>query len=163
MYVVEILVPLKEQWEDFFDFFDFRNARISPKDACAMSPQMNEDNSLSFRTKSNNPLLSGRLLIACSIKAPVGNSVVGNRLSCAWSVNKKQVLKFSNDSHLAVHFPGTPDWHCSALLHKTILNDAGDILYGRAKHAVHDSKGSCYYFVSNSNYSLDQDCINAHN
>lgn len=91
MYVVEILVPLKDKREDFFDF---RNVKISPKDkdGCATSPQMftgNEDNSSNFRRKSNNPPLSGRLLTACSIKAPAGNSAAGNRLSCAWKVNKK--------------------------------------------------------------------------
>lgn len=73
------------------------------------------------------------------------------------------MLEFSNDSHLAVHFPGTSEWHCPALLHKSILNDVGDILYGKGKHVVWDSKGSCYYFIPYSNYSLDQDCINAHN
>lgn len=73
------------------------------------------------------------------------------------------MLEFSDDLHLAVHFPGTSEWHCPALLHKNILNDVGDILYGEAKHAVRDSKGSCYDFIRYSNYSLAQDCINAHN
>lgn len=45
-------------------------------------PQTSEEN-------QTTPPLSGRLLTACSIKAPAGNSAVGNRLSCAWKVNKK--------------------------------------------------------------------------
>lgn len=37
---------------------------------------------------------------------------------------------------------------------KNILNYVGNILHGKAKHAVRDSKGSSYYFVPYSNYSL---------
>lgn len=73
------------------------------------------------------------------------------------------MLEFSTDSHLAVHFPGTSEWLCLALLHRNILNDVGDILCGKTKRAVWDSKGYCYYFIPHLNYSLNQDCINAHN
>lgn len=82
------------QWSQWEHFLDFRNARISPrvKDGCAVSQQIctgNEDNPLNLKTKPDNPPFSVRFLISRSIKASAGNSVVGNRVSCAWNVNKE--------------------------------------------------------------------------
>jgi len=77
-------------WSQRECFLDFRNARISPRDkgSCAMSPQIctgSADYPPDFKTKPNNPTLSGGFLISRSI-----NSVVGNRVSCAWNVNKEK-------------------------------------------------------------------------
>ena len=73
------------------------------------------------------------------------------------------MLEFSDDSQLAAHIPVTSELLCPALLHTDTLNDLGDILYGEAKHSVHDSQRSRCYFFPYSNYTLDQDCINTHN
>lgn len=76
--------------ERSFDFFDFRNARISPKVPC--HHRCSKGMKIIPRTSEQNqtiPPLSGRLLIACSIEAPAGNPVVGNRLPCSWKVNKE--------------------------------------------------------------------------
>lgn len=48
---------------------------------------------------------------------------------------KEQMLEFSYDSHSAAHIPVTSERHCPTLLHRNILNDVGDILYGEAKHS----------------------------
>lgn len=147
---------------DFFDFLDFRNARISPKDedGCPMSPQVfagNEDDSSNFRKNETTPPLPGRLPIACSIKAPAGNCPVLERRT------KKRVLEFSNDSHQAVHFPGTSEWHCPALLHKKYFKLCGKYFTWKSKACCKGLKRIFLLFRPLFKLLFISLCINAHN
>lgn len=86
MYVVEILFPLKSKGT----FLWFQKCQDFTQGQGWLICTGNEDNPPNFKTKPNNPTLSGGFLISCSIKASAGNSVVGNRVSCAWDVNKER-------------------------------------------------------------------------
>lgn len=90
MYEVEILVPLKSK--GMFPWFqkcqDFTQGQGW---LCLVTTDLNRERSSSPKpqNKTKQPSVSGGFLISHSMKASAGNSVVGNRVSCAWNVNKE--------------------------------------------------------------------------
>lgn len=151
MYVVEILVPLKEKrvislTSEMPGFHPRIKMAVLCHLRCSLEMKMIPKTSEKIKQPplclAGSPLhVPSRHLQATALflKGEQRNECWSSAITHIWQCIFLALLS------------GTALLYCT----KNILNYVGNILHGKTKHAVWDSKGSSYYFIPYSNYSLD--------